>query len=127
MRWKVEQNTGTKDITKLGGLIKTMLYSIGVYFLFFFSNGHPPFGGFFAKYLVFSAQSQAVGWHYCCVSDRRLYDYLVSFLGYYRPDIVFLGGVSSKQKKFMGMVSKCGILAVLSFIPVILISFPISS
>ena len=49
----VEQNTKIKDITKLGGLIKTMPITAVSFLLCAFSvMGIPPFGGFFAKYLV---------------------------------------------------------------------------
>jgi proton-translocating NADH-quinone oxidoreductase chain N len=49
----VEQNTHTKDITKLGGLIKTMPFTAVAFLLCSFSvMGIPPFGGFFSKYMV---------------------------------------------------------------------------
>lgn len=51
----VEQNTKTKDITKLGGLIKTMpVTAIAFLFCAFSIMGIPPFGGFFCKYMVFA-------------------------------------------------------------------------
>ncbi len=49
----VEQNTGTKDITKLGGLLKTMpVTAVSFLFCAFSIMGIPPLGGFFSKYLV---------------------------------------------------------------------------
>ncbi|MCX6101261.1 MAG: proton-conducting transporter membrane subunit [Candidatus Bipolaricaulota bacterium] len=52
----VEQNAGTKDITKLGGLIRSMPWTAGAFLLCAFSvMGIPPFGGFFGKYMVLSA------------------------------------------------------------------------
>ncbi len=52
----VEQNTKTKDITKLGGLIKTMpLTAISFLLCAFSVMGIPPFGGFFSKYMVFAS------------------------------------------------------------------------
>lgn len=49
----VEHNCHTKDMTKLGGLIKTMPFTAVAYVLCAFSvMGIPPFSGFFAKYLV---------------------------------------------------------------------------
>jgi proton-translocating NADH-quinone oxidoreductase chain N len=49
----VEQNTHTKDLRKLGGLIKTMPVTAVAFLLCAFSvMGIPPFGGFFAKYMV---------------------------------------------------------------------------
>jgi NADH:ubiquinone oxidoreductase subunit 5 (subunit L)/multisubunit Na+/H+ antiporter MnhA subunit len=52
----VEQNAGSKDITKLGGLIRSMPWTAGAFLLCAFSvMGIPPFGGFFGKYMVVSA------------------------------------------------------------------------
>ncbi len=51
----VEQNTKTKDITQLGGLIATMpVTAISFLFCAFSVMGIPPFGGFFSKYMVIS-------------------------------------------------------------------------
>lgn len=51
----VEQNTKVRDITKLGGLIKTMPITAISFLLCSFSvMGIPPFGGFFSKYFVFA-------------------------------------------------------------------------
>jgi NADH:ubiquinone oxidoreductase subunit 5 (subunit L)/multisubunit Na+/H+ antiporter MnhA subunit len=49
----VEQNTKTKDIMQMGGLIKTMPVTAISFLLCSFSvMGIPPFGGFFSKYMV---------------------------------------------------------------------------
>ncbi len=49
----VEHNVHTKDITKMGGLYKRMPLTALAFMLCAFSiMGIPPFGGFFAKYLV---------------------------------------------------------------------------
>lgn len=49
----VEQNTHEKDITRLGGLIRTMPVTAVAFLLCSFSvMGIPPFGGFFSKYMV---------------------------------------------------------------------------
>ncbi len=51
----VEQNTHNKDITKMGGLAKTMpVTAFAFLFCAFSVMGIPPFGGFFSKYLVIS-------------------------------------------------------------------------
>jgi formate hydrogenlyase subunit 3/multisubunit Na+/H+ antiporter MnhD subunit len=56
----VEQNTGIKDITRLGGLIKTMpVTAVSFLFCAFSVMGLPPLGGFFAKYLVVSSAVEA--------------------------------------------------------------------
>lgn len=52
----VEQNAGTKDIRKLGGLIRSMPWTAGAFLVCAFSvMGIPPLGGFFGKYMVVSA------------------------------------------------------------------------
>lgn len=49
----VEHTVHTKDITKMGGLYKTMpKTAVAFIFCAFSVMGIPPFGGFFAKYLV---------------------------------------------------------------------------
>jgi formate hydrogenlyase subunit 3/multisubunit Na+/H+ antiporter MnhD subunit len=49
----IEHGTHTKDITKMGGLIRTMpLTAVAFLFCAFSVMGIPPFGGFFSKYLV---------------------------------------------------------------------------
>jgi NADH:ubiquinone oxidoreductase subunit 5 (subunit L)/multisubunit Na+/H+ antiporter MnhA subunit len=51
----IEQNTGTKDITKLGGLFRTMPVTAVSFLACSLSvMGIPPFGGFFSKYMVIS-------------------------------------------------------------------------
>jgi NADH:ubiquinone oxidoreductase subunit 5 (subunit L)/multisubunit Na+/H+ antiporter MnhA subunit len=55
----VEQNSKTKDIMQLGGLIKTMPITAVSFLLCSFSvMGIPPFGGFFSKYMVITAAIQ---------------------------------------------------------------------
>jgi proton-translocating NADH-quinone oxidoreductase chain N len=49
----VEQNTHTKDITRMGGLISSMPITAVSFLLCAFSvMGIPPLGGFFSKYMV---------------------------------------------------------------------------
>jgi NADH:ubiquinone oxidoreductase subunit 5 (subunit L)/multisubunit Na+/H+ antiporter MnhA subunit len=56
----VEQRTHTKDIRQLGGLARTMPFTAVAFLLCAFSvMGIPPFGGFFAKYMVFSAAAES--------------------------------------------------------------------
>jgi NADH:ubiquinone oxidoreductase subunit 5 (subunit L)/multisubunit Na+/H+ antiporter MnhA subunit len=56
----VEHNCHTKDIRKLGGLLKTMPLTGAAFLLCAFSvMGIPPFGGFFSKYMVISGAVEA--------------------------------------------------------------------
>jgi proton-translocating NADH-quinone oxidoreductase chain N len=49
----IEQNTHTKDITRMGGLLSTMPVTAAAFILCAFSvMGIPPLGGFFSKYMV---------------------------------------------------------------------------
>ena len=55
----IEQNTHTKDITKMGGLFSSMPVTGAAFALCSLSvMGIPPFGGFFSKYLVFAGAAQ---------------------------------------------------------------------
>jgi NADH:ubiquinone oxidoreductase subunit 5 (subunit L)/multisubunit Na+/H+ antiporter MnhA subunit len=55
----VEQNTHTKDIRQMGGLMKTMpVTAVSFLFCAFSVMGIPPFGGFFSKYMVISGAVQ---------------------------------------------------------------------
>jgi formate hydrogenlyase subunit 3/multisubunit Na+/H+ antiporter MnhD subunit len=49
----IEHGTGTKDITRMGGLIKVMpITAVAVMLCIFSIVGIPPFGGFFSKFMV---------------------------------------------------------------------------
>ena len=55
----VEQNTHNKDITRMGGLAKTMPWTAVAFALCSLSvMGIPPFGGFFSKFMVFKGAAQ---------------------------------------------------------------------
>jgi NADH:ubiquinone oxidoreductase subunit 5 (subunit L)/multisubunit Na+/H+ antiporter MnhA subunit len=122
----VEQNTHTKDITKLGGLIKTMPFTAMAFLFCAFSvMGIPPFGGFFAKYLVFSG----------AISGGRLAVACVFLLGAFMTILylfrvfylVFLGEAAPQAKEgSASMVFSVVLLAVLSFLSGILISYPLN-
>jgi NADH:ubiquinone oxidoreductase subunit 5 (subunit L)/multisubunit Na+/H+ antiporter MnhA subunit len=56
----VEHSAHTKDIRKMGGLIKTMPFTAVAFLLCAFSvMGIPPFGGFFSKYMVMAGAAGA--------------------------------------------------------------------
>ncbi len=122
----IEQNTHTKDITKLGGLLKTMPFT-AVAFLFcaFSVMGIPPFGGFFAKYLVFSG----------AITSGKLGINILFLLGAFMTILylfrvffmVFLGESKSPAKEgAWGMVASVVMLAVLSLVSGILVSYPLN-
>ena len=123
----VEQNTGTKDITKLGGLIKTMPFTaLAFLFCAFSVMGIPPFGGFFAKYMVFAG---AISSGRLAVTAVFLIGAFMTILYLFRAfSLVFLGGESQVEARegSKSMVSSVVLLAVLSLISGILVSFPLS-
>ena len=94
----VEQNTKTKDITKLGGLITTMPFTAIAFLACAFSvMGIPPFGGFFSKYLVFSG----------ALASERLWVVSIYLIGAFMTiiylfrvfNMVFLGKVNAVGKE----------------------------
>lgn len=122
----VEQNTGTKDITKLGGLIKTMPFTaLAFLFCAFSVMGIPPFGGFFAKYFVFSG---AITSGRFAVTAVFMIGAFMTILYLFRVFfLVFLGESGLKATEgSKGMVSSVVLLAALSLISGILVSFPIN-
>lgn len=122
----VEQNTGTKDITRLGGLLKTMPLT-GLAFLFcsFSVMGIPPFSGFFAKYFVF----------FGAISSGDLKVTLIFLIGAFLTILylfrafylVFLGeGGPQAKEGSAGMVFSVVLLAGLSLICGILAAYPLN-
>jgi len=122
----IEQNTGTKDITKLGGLIKTMpLTALAFLFCSFSVMGIPPFGGFFAKYLVFSG---AISSGRLGVTALFLIGAFMTILYLFRVFfLVFLGKNKIEAREgSWGMVSSVALLAVLSLASGVLVAWPIN-
>lgn len=120
----VEQNTKIKDITKLGGLIRTMpITAISFLFCSFSVMGVPPFGGFFSKYMVFvgSVRSGQIG-----ISIAFLFGAFLTIVYLFRVfKLVFLGEAKVQAKEgSRGMVISVLILAVLSLLGGLLISYP---
>lgn len=114
----IEQNTLTKDITKMGGLFATMPITAVSFLLCAFSvMGIPPFGGFFSKYLVFSG----------ALSAGRLWTSMVFMVGAFLTilylfrvyNLVFMGEAKAKPARegsplMVGSVAFLGILSLLS-------------
>lgn len=121
----IEQNTRTKDITKLGGLITTMpITAVSFLFCAFSVMGIPPFGGFFSKYMVFAgAISSGQLW----ITFVFLAGAIMTVIYLFRVfNLVFLGEprFPSVKEKSAGMVYSVLILAILSLLGGILINYP---
>ncbi len=121
----VEQNAGTKDITKLGGLIRSMPWTAGAFLLCAFSvMGIPPFGGFFGKYMVLSA---AVSGGEMVFGAVFLTGALLTILYLFRLfSKVFLGephGEPAAEKSRL-MVACVVLLAVLSLVGGLAVAWP---
>lgn len=121
----IEQNTKVKDITKLGGLIKTMPVTAVSFLLCSFSvMGIPPFGGFFSKYMVFAGTFSS-GHFY--IGMMFLFGAFLTILYLFRTfNMVFLGEPKTtlaKEGSFV-MVFSVALLAFLSLIGGILIRYP---
>jgi len=120
----VEQNAKVRDITKMGGLIKTMPYTAVAFLLCSFSvMGIPPFGGFFGKYMVITG----------AVNAGQLAIALTFVIGAFLTVIylmrlftmVFLGELKiDAREKSPAMVASVLTLAALSLAGGILILYP---
>ncbi len=121
----VEQNTGTKDITKLGGLIKTMpVTAITFLFCAFSVMGIPPFGGFFSKYMVIAG---AINDGQIAIAITFIAGAILTILYLSRVFMmVFLGDLKMGpvKEKSATMVSSAALLAVLSLAGGIFIKYP---
>lgn len=120
----VEQNTKTKDITKMGGLISTMpITAISFLACAFSIMGIPPFGGFFSKYLVFSG---AINGGHLYISLTFMVGAILTILYLFRIfNSIFLGNVSIPAKEGSRiMVFSVALLAILSLIGGIYIVYP---
>lgn len=121
----VEQNTKIKDITKLGGLIKTMPITAVAFLLCAFSvMGVPPFGGFFSKYMVFAA---SIGSGHLVVNFVFLIGAFMTVLYLIRLfNLVFMGEpqASAAKEGSRSMVTAVLILGVLSLASGLLVYYP---
>lgn len=121
----VEQNTKTKDINQLGGLIHTMPFT-AVAFLFcaFSVMGIPPFGGFWSKYMVISASLQKGN---LAIPALFLFGAVMTILYLFRAfNKVFLGQAKNNPAKegSSSMVFCVVLFAVLSLVGGILVRYP---
>jgi len=121
----VEQNTLTKDITKLGGLVKTMPVTAAAFLLCSFSvMGIPPFGGFFAKFMVMTG---AITSGHVIISMVFLVGAFMTIMYLFRTfNMVFLGEPKTALAKegSLSMVAVVAVFALLSLLGGILIWWP---
>jgi NADH-quinone oxidoreductase subunit L len=76
----VERQTGTTDLSKLGGLASRMPVTFACYLVFALSiSGCPPFNGFFSKELIYDA-----------AKERHIVFYLAALLGTFLTAASFL-------------------------------------
>ena len=123
----IEQNTKNKDITRMGGLAKTMpITAVAVLCCIFSVMGIPPFGGFFSKYLVIlgaAAAGQKV------IAAVFIFGACLTILYLFRFfNLAFMGepkGVLAKEGSGL-MVFCVALLAVLSLLGGLLANFPIN-
>jgi proton-translocating NADH-quinone oxidoreductase chain N len=120
----IEQNTKTKDIREMGGLLKVMPVTAISFLLCSFSvMGIPPFGGFFCKYMVFSGALKDGLW----IALLFLAGAFMTILYLLRLfSSVFLGELKRgdvKERSWM-MVGSVALFAALSLVGGILIAYP---
>ena len=125
----VEQKTHVKDITKLGGLAKTMPVTAAAFILCAFSvMGIPPFGGFFSKYMVING---AVMTGHIGIALVFLLGAVLTILYLFRAfTMVFLGecklpgGHSAPKEGSATMVWSVALLAALSLLGGLFFTYP---
>jgi proton-translocating NADH-quinone oxidoreductase chain M len=118
----VEQNTHTKDIRQLGGLLKTMpITAIAFLFCALSVMGVPPFGGFFSKYMVLSGAVESGQWWIALVFVVGAFMTIVYLLRLF--NMIFLGDLKKEAKEGSPVMVACvAVLAVLALVSGILIS-----
>ena len=121
----VEQNTKIKNITQLGGLIKTMpVTAISFLFCVFSVMGIPPFGGFFSKYMVMTSTIRAGDlW----IMSVFLLGAIMTIVYLFRAfNMVFLGEAKTQPVREGSpvMVISVASLAVLSLAAGFLVAWP---
>ena len=121
----VEQNLHEKDITKLGGLIRTMPVTAVSFLLCAFSvMGIPPFGGFFSKYMVIAGSLKSG--NYLITSVFILGAFLTVIYLFRIFSMIFLGEAKTTPVAEGApiMVGCVAFLAILSLAGGIFINYP---
>ncbi len=121
----VEQKLHVKDITQLGGLIRTMPITAVSFLLCAFSvMGIPPFGGFFSKYLVISG---AIKSGHQLISVIFVLGAFLTMIYLFRLFAMIFMGEAKTEPVAEGapvMVGSVALLAFLSIAGGILINYP---
>jgi NADH:ubiquinone oxidoreductase subunit 5 (subunit L)/multisubunit Na+/H+ antiporter MnhA subunit len=122
----VEHQTHTKDITKMGGLIKTMPVTAVAFLLCAFSvMGIPPFGGFFSKYMVLAGAANSGQMAITYIFVIGAFMTMIYLFRLFR--MIFLGEVKTEpdgKEGTPGMVFSVALLAALSLAAGIFIALP---
>jgi NADH:ubiquinone oxidoreductase subunit 5 (subunit L)/multisubunit Na+/H+ antiporter MnhA subunit len=121
----VEQKLHVKDITRLGGLIRTMPVTAVSFILCAFSvMGIPPFGGFFSKYLVIAGSIKSG--NYLITSIFILGAFLTMIYLFRLFAMIFLGEARTTPVREGApvMVASVALLAVFSVAGGIFINYP---
>jgi len=120
----VEHNTHTKDIRKLGGLIKTMpITAVSFLFCSFSIMGLPPFGGFFSKYMVITGAVYAGEPWVAAVFVLGAILTIIYLLRVFT--VVFMGDAKIEARESSrSMVASVAAFAALSLIGGLLIFYP---
>lgn len=121
----VEQNTKTKDITKMGGLITTMPVTAASFLVCAFSvMGVPPLGGFFSKYMVMSSAFSST---HLVIACTFLFGAIMTIIYLFRIfNMIFMGRaqIAGAREGSPVMVVSVAILAALSLLAGIYINYP---
>lgn len=121
----VEQNTKIRDITKMGGLAKTMpITAIAFIFCAFSVMGIPPFGGFFSKYMVLAASLRSGHYWICAMFFMGAVLTILYLMRVFY--LVFMGPLKTAGEKEGSrvMVFTVALFAVLSLAAGFLIRYP---
>ena len=125
----VEHQTHCKDITKLGGLARTMPVTAVAFAACAFSvMGIPPFGGFFAKYLVIAG---AVDGGQVAVALTFVFGSFLTILYLLRLfSAIFLGepkaaSLHAAHEGTRGMVASVALLAAMSLAGGLFVKYPV--
>ncbi|MFH1223896.1 MAG: NADH-quinone oxidoreductase subunit L [Pseudomonadota bacterium] len=122
----IEQSAHTKDITKMGGLIKTMPVTAMAFLICAFSvMGIPPLGGFFSKFLVINGTLQS---GHVWIALMFLFGAVMTIIYLFRIFILIFMGQTKvehpvKEGSFV-MLFSVALLAVLSLAGGIFINYP---